>query len=265
LKYRLIAFDLDGTLVKRDGLIPESYKAAIGQAIASGMMVTLATGRMFRPAAHFARELGLRLPIICYQGSLIAGPWDGEALFHQPMSIEEAREAIEVMRQVPVHLNLYLDDELYVEEITDGAKRYAQFNGVELNLVPDLAAFLEREPTKLMAWGKPENIDGLFPHLKAHLGSRFLITKSYSTLCEVGHPATGKGRALEYLARLLGVERGQTVAVGDGPNDVDMLEWVGLGVVVGSPPGEVVAAADWVTDPEAENNIPEIVERLLSM
>ncbi len=264
MKYRLIAFDLDGTLV-REGKIPPSYRKAVGRALESGMMVTLATGRMFRPAAGFARELGLDLPLICYQGSLIARPGDEQPIYHQPMAVDEARQAIEAMREIPVHLNLYVDDELYVEEATDGAKNYAKWNGVEMNLVPDLVSFLEKEPTKLMAWGKPENIDKLYPHLVERLGADFLITRSYPTLCEVGHHATGKGRALDYLTRLLGVERDQVVAVGDGPNDVDMLEWAGLGVVVGSPSQEVAAAADWVADTGDEDAIPEIIERLLKM
>ena len=264
MKYRLIAFDLDGTLV-REGKIPPSYRNAVGRALESGMMVTLATGRMFRPAAGFAGELGLDLPLVCYQGSLIARPGDKDVLYHQPMDVGEAEQAIEAMRQIPVHLNLYVDDELYVEEATDGAKNYAKWNGVELNIVPDLVSCLNREPTKLMAWGKQENIDILYTYLVKSLGSDFLITRSYPTLCEVGHHATGKARALDYLTRLLGVERGQTVAVGDGPNDIDMLEWAGLGVAVGSPEREVAAAADWVAESGDEDTIPDIIDKVLKL
>lgn len=264
MKYKLIAFDIDGTLLNKDGDIPPAMVDAIQQAMAQGIQVTLATGRMFRSAARYAQKLGIHIPIICYQGSLVADPTSGHILLHTPMSIEAAREAIEVAHQVSVHLNLYIDDELYVEEITDGVKRYAERNNAEAHLVPNLADCIEKEPTKIMAWGQPELIGQVYTHLTNKLGARFLITRSYPTLCEIGHPDTGKGVALKSLASLLGVEQAETVAVGDGPNDLDMIEWAGLGVAVDTAPDEVKAKADWVASISPEDGLASLLTRLLN-
>lgn len=263
MKYKLIALDMDGTLLDKEGLIPPATANALKQAIGLGLQVTLATGRMFRSAARCAQQLGIDLPIICYQGSLVAYPQSGQVLQHIPMSVADARETIEVARQAPVHLNLYIDDELYVEELSDGVKRYAERNFAQPHLVPDLAACLEKPPTKLMAWGQPPAIDKAYELLRDKLGHRLLVTRSYPTLCEVGHPATGKANALKFLTRLLGVEQRETVAVGDGPNDLDMVEWAGLGVVVDTAPEEVKAAADWVVTISPEAGLSQLVTRLL--
>ena len=265
LKYRLIAIDLDGTLVNQEGIIHSSSKRAIQRAIGSGVKVVLATGRMYRPSTRFAQELELSTPIICYQGALIQEPYSENALWHKPLSVPTAQQVIEQVRQIGAQLYVYVDDEIYVEEITERGQRYAQRNGVELNLVKDLVAFLKRQPTVIVAWGEAAEIDCVVTRLDANFGSSLLVTKSYPTFCEIGHPASGKGNALKYLAELLGIEQSQTVAIGNGPNDISMLKWAGLGIVIGSAPGEVTAAANWVVDSDTEDSFAEAVEKLLDM
>lgn len=256
---------MDGTLVNRDGAIPMATIDAIKQAMALGIQVTLATGRMFRSAASCARQLGISIPIISYQGSMVADPITGNILQHIPMSIAVVKETIQVSRQASVHLNIYIDDELYVDEITDGLKRYAQRNGVEPHLVSDLSACITKDPTKLMVWGDPIELDKVYPLLADRMGSRCLITRSYPTLCEVGHLATGKGQALRFLSELLGIEQSETVAVGDGLNDIDMIEWAGLGVAVDTAPEEVKAMADWVVKISPEDGLAELVTRICNL
>jgi len=256
---------MDGTLLNRDGAIPPATVSAIKQAMAQGIQVTLATGRMFRSAASCARLLGITIPIISYQGSMVADPFSGDILQHFPMPIPVVKEAIDLARQASVHLNVYIDDELYVEEVTDGLKRYAQRNGVEPHLVPDLVSCLTKDPTKLMVWGEPAELDKIYPILKDNLSSRCLITRSYPTLCEVGHGDTGKGNALKFLTDLLEVEQRETVAVGDGFNDIDMIEWAGLGVVIDTAPDEVKAMADWVVKISPEDGLAELVTRICNL
>lgn len=265
MKYRLIAIDLDGTLVNREGDILSSSKKAIQRAIDSGMKIVLATGRMYRPSTRFAQELRLSTPIICYQGALIREPYSENVLWHKPLSVPTARGVIEQVRQTGVQLLVYIDDEVYVEEITQRGLWYAQRNGVALHLVKDLAIFLERQPTVIVAWGEPAGIDRLITCLDADFGSSLLVTKSYPSFCEIGHPASGKGNALKYLAKRLGIKQSQTVAIGDGPNDISMLKWAGLGIVIGTASEEVTAAADWVVDTETEDSFAGVVEKLLDM
>lgn len=265
MKYRLIAIDLDGTLINREGIILSSSKRAIQHAIDHRIKVTLATGRMYQPSARLAQELGLSIPIICYQGALIRELCDKKVLWHKPLSVPIAREVIKQVRQTSLHLYLYVDDELYVEEITERAQWYAQHNKITLNLVEDLTVFLERPPTEIVGWGEPADIDRLITRLNTDFGADLLVTKSYPYFCEIGHPASGKGNALKYLAKLLGIEQNQTVAIGDSPNDISMLQWAGLGIAVGTAPEEVTAAADWVVDAGTGDSFALAVEKLLNI
>lgn len=263
MKYRLIAFDLDGTLTNPEGIVPDDARLAVQHAIAKGIRVTLATGRMYRPSARFARELGIAEPIICYQGALIAEPAGHRVLWHKPLPLSLARQAIETVRAMGVQTIVYVDDELYVERATERVELYAQRNGVKLNVVGDLVAAIEEQPTKIAAWGEPPEIDALAARLNAHFGSTLLVTKTFPTFCELGHPESGKGNALKYLAGLLGIGQGETVAVGNGPNDVDMLEWAGVGIAIGTAPTEVSAVADWVVDLQAGESLVQMVDRIV--
>ena len=124
---------------------------------------------------------------------------------------------------------------------------------------------MSKPPTKISIWGEPPNIDAAAARLTASFGPALLVTKTFPTFCELGHPGSGKGNALKHLAGLLGIGQAQTVAVGNGPNDVDMLEWAGLGIAVAATPQEVIAAADWVIDPQSGDSLSQVVDRLVRM
>lgn len=248
MKYKLIAIDLDGTVINQEGKIIPSARQAVQDATAAGLKVTLATGRMYRPSNRFAQELGLSDPLICYQGALIREPNDRDILWHKPLSVPLAREVTEQIRHIGVHQYLYINDELFVDDTHDKDAWYAERNGVQLNVVDDLLSVLKKEPTEIAARGEPVHIDRLIAHLNSYFGKSILVTKVHSMFCEIVSPQSGKGNALKYLANLLDIEQSETVAIGDGPNDISMLKWAGLGIVIGSAPEEVKAVADWVVD-----------------
>src|SRR6478672_9487270 len=126
---RLIAIDLDGTLVGDDLVISPANRAAIAAAQAQGVRVTLATGRMFRSTVPFARDLDITTPLICYQGALIRDPVSGATVFHQALPLAVALDVIGALRAEGLYPNAYLNDNLYVAEINPGTDYYARLNG----------------------------------------------------------------------------------------------------------------------------------------
>jgi Cof subfamily protein (haloacid dehalogenase superfamily) len=248
LKYKLIAIDLDGTVIDREGKVIPGAREAVQKAKAAGIKVTLATGRMYRPSNNFARELGLSDPLICYQGALIREMNDKATLWHKPLPVSLAREITEQIRHIGAHQYLYINDELFVEDTHDKDAWYAERNGVQLHVVRNLLTVLKSEPTEIAVRGDPGVIDRLMAHMNDHFGKRLIVTKVHSMFCEIVHPDTGKGNALKHLAGMMGIEQGETVAIGDGPNDITMLKWAGMSIVIGPAPEEVKAAADWVVD-----------------
>ena len=247
MKYKLIALDLDGTLIGRDLRLSGNTKTAVASALSQGVMVTLATGRMFKATLPYARKLNLSTPLICYQGALIQDPLTGERLFHRAIPLDLARKAIKVIQELGRHLNVYVDDELYVAKLTPEAEAYTSHSRVEAHAVGDLIEFLKVGPTKIVVVCQSDVTDGVVATLQQHLGQDLLVVKSFPIFCEIANLGCGKGQALAYLANHLGVQRAETVAIGDNLNDIDMLEWAGLGIAMGHSPKELLAVADMVT------------------
>ncbi|MBI2864846.1 MAG: HAD family phosphatase [Chloroflexi bacterium] len=263
MKYKLIALDLDGTLIGRDLRLNETTKTAVAAAQSQGIMVTLATGRMFKATLPYARELNLSTPLICYQGALIKHPHTGEELFHRAIPLPLARKAIKVIQGLGRHLNVYVDDELYVAELTPEAEAYTSHSRVEAHPVGNLLDFLNVGPTKIVVVSQPEATDGVVATLQKELGQDLLVVKSYPMFCEIANLGCGKGQALAHLASHVGVEREETVAIGDNLNDIDMIEWAGLGIAMGHSPPALLAIADMVTGSLAEDGAARAIESLL--
>lgn len=264
-RYKLIALDLDGTIVGRDLAISQRCKAAIRSAEESGVRVTIASGRMLKSTLRYARELGVRTPIICYQGAMTADPVTGEIMWHRPVPLDLAHEVVSTFKSKNVHVNVYVNDELYVDHITREVERYAKLSIVEAHAVGDLLAFLRSEPTKIVAIGDMPVIDALTETLEQHYDSRLYITKSFPTYLEVAHRDCSKGQALARLAGNLGIAREEIIAIGDNPNDLDMIQWAGLGVAMGNGAAEVRAIADWVTGTIEESGAAQAIEKALGL
>jgi Cof subfamily protein (haloacid dehalogenase superfamily) len=227
------------------------------------MRVIVVTGRMFRSVRPYLEDAGIDDPVVCYQGAVVADPRTGEFLRHEPIPLELARETITALQDEGFHVNCYVDDELYVAEVTPGAERYAGFQNLPLHEVGDLAAWLSAPPTKLVTIDDPDALDELEARMKERFGGRLYISKSLPFFLEFASPDVTKGSGLGFLAEHLGFARERTVAFGDGENDVELLEWAGFGVAVANAHPRVLAVADWVCPSAAEEGVAQVIEAIL--
>jgi hydroxymethylpyrimidine pyrophosphatase-like HAD family hydrolase len=161
------------------------------------------------------------------------------------------------------HLNCYVGDLLYVAEVTPEARRYADFQHLEIHAVGDLRAWLDRPPTKLVAVGDPDALDELEAQLKPRFAGRLFISKSLPFFLEFAHPDVSKGSGLAFVADRLGFRPEETVACGDGENDRELLEWAGFGVAVANAHGDVLARADLVVASVQEEGVATLLEAYL--
>ena len=160
-------------------------------------------------------------------------------------------------------MNCYVDDELYVAEITPEARRYADFQDLELHPVGDLLAWLDRSPTKLVVIDEPKVLDDLEARMKRLFEGRLYISKSLPYFLEFASPEVTKASGLDFLSRHVGFTRAQTIAFGDGENDVELLEWAGYGVAVENAHERVKAVADLVCPPVQEEGVAQVLEAYL--
>jgi Cof subfamily protein (haloacid dehalogenase superfamily) len=222
--------------------------------------VIVVTGRMYRAVRPYLEQAELDDPVICYQGAVVADPATGEFLRHVPIPREVALEAIDAVVAAGFHVNCYVDDELYVAEVTPEARAYADFQGLEIHAVGPLREWLHDDPTKLVAVGDPVALDELEDVLKPLFKGRLFVSKSLPHFLEFAHPDVSKGSGLQFVAELLGFTPEQTVACGDGENDRELLDWAGFGVAVANAHEDILARADLVVPDVREEGVAQLLE-----
>lgn len=262
---KLLALYLDGTVFADDLVISDRMMKAIAASQEKGVIVTLATGRMFRSARLFAADLHIAEPLICYQGAFIAHSVTGEVLYHKTVSLEDTRSIIHETERRALHLNIYVNDELYVSHMTPEALYYSQINmDMPIHEVGNLEAWLDREgkePTKLVIVTDVDKTDSVLDSFTELYAQRLQVTKSHPRFTEFTNHECSKGRALAFLAERCGVKREEVMAIGDGHNDLDMIAWAGYGVAMSTSPQAVLDAAWLVTGSLAEAGAAIAIEK----
>jgi len=292
----MIAMDMDGTLLDSECRMSADAVEAIKTAAAGGVLVTIATGRMFSSAVQYAERLGIDAPLITYNGALVKSVVSRETYFHCPLDYALACRAVEFMERYPVSINLYFDDKLYVKEIDDRVRGYAELSRVEAYPVGDLIAFMGGDaqviaermvngrqdsshddndrcgcggdgtkvgPTKILAIGKPEDLAVIREDMLSEFKDTLYITGSQPQYLELMANGVSKANALQMLAKRFGIPRQNIMAVGDSHNDVEMLEYAGIGVAVANAVGRAREEADYVTSALYSDGVAEAIRKFV--
>lgn len=265
--YKLIALDIDGTIRTIDTPISHRTRSAVAAVRAAGAIVTLATGRIFGSAARNSAELAIDAPIASAQGAYIAHPVSGKLLRHRPLAQPMMRQALDALDAHPLARDMlivaYHTNAIYVNRLDDWATAYGRRNNIAVHIAPDLRQVAHLGITRLVAVGEDAPIQSIEADLNARLNSRLLITRSLPHFCEILHPQGGKDSALAWMCAHFNIQRSQTIAFGNGYNDVQMLAWASLGVAVGDAVPEALAVADRIAPPLEEHGVARILEELL--
>ncbi len=268
---RLVILDIDGTIAGESNQIREPVKRAVKAAQAKGVRVAIATGRMFQSAVRFHQELGCDLPLAAYQGALIQDPATARVYRHWTVPMDLTLQLLDHFSRSPLgaelSVHLYINDQLYVRELTPASAVYAERSAVVPQVVGDLRAALSQalktEPTKVLALCEDTAVvSELLTTLSQHYTpAELYLTKSVSTFFEAANPRANKGTAAQLLAEdLLGLRPEQVMAVGDNFNDLEMLKYAGVGVAMGEAPPEVQAVADWVAPGVEADGVAAAIE-----
>ncbi|HEY9612938.1 Cof-type HAD-IIB family hydrolase [Allocoleopsis sp.] len=267
LDIQLLVLDIDGTIAGRSNEINEPVLQAIRSAQAKGIQVAIATGRMYCSALRFHQAVGSTLPLLAYQGAWIQDPATEKIYQHLPVSRSTAEQLLDYFETEALRsflsVHFYINDQLYVREITSETKIYAQRADIQPQVVGDLRKTLSDEPTKILALSDDTAIiDQLLGSLRQqYTPAELYLTKSVATFFEATHPAVNKGEAVRYLAEeLLGLKSHNVMAIGDNFNDVEMLEYAGLGIAMKNAPVEVQASAQWVAPTVEQDGAAAAIE-----
>jgi hydroxymethylpyrimidine pyrophosphatase-like HAD family hydrolase len=271
--YRLIAIDVDGTLLDSSGRIGARTRAAVCAAAAAGCLIVLATGRRLRTAQPVAEALGCSPVLVCSQGATL---WrNGRLLYHQHLSVLASRQVIEAHRACGVPVVVFGN------AATDATRDIIFVDG-DWGANPRLRAYIERNavwvrpydegcltagPVQTITLDHVERLRRLCEELERQPQARALYRVIYSVTqlagggaVEVLHPSVSKATALEFLCREVGISRHEVLAIGDNVNDVEMLQFAGLGVAVANASDEAKQAAQLVAPSNDEEGVALVLE-----
>jgi Cof subfamily protein (haloacid dehalogenase superfamily) len=266
----LVALDIDGTLVGDDLVIGPRTLAAVRAAMDRGVHVSLVTGRMTTSALKFARSLDLVDPIVAYQGALIRAlpppdrdPRLGRILAHRPLPAAAAREVIAWSRTVGLEPHLNHLERFVVQSDDPRAEDYSSFIGARALVVPDLATWITRPISKVLAVGADTIPEAVMDDARRRFAGRAAVTLSHPRFLEFLAPGVSKAVGVRLLARRARVPMANVLAIGDHFNDLEMLAEVGHGAAMPSAPAPVRAAARYVAPSLADEGAAQMIEELV--
>ena len=251
--YRLAAIDLDETLVAPDGFVSPRNAEALQNLRQAGVLCVVASGRMHESTLRFAEALDFDGPVISYNGAMIRDRFTGETWRHVTVPSEPAAEIVRFCAENGHHLNYYLDDRLYVAEVGHWARFYQQHTGSRMTPIGDLGKLAGTCPTKMILITTPDEADRLYRVMSDRYAGLLYLARTNPEYLEFMAPGCDKGVALRVLAERLGIPREETLAFGDGGNDLPMMQAAGFSVAMGSGKEAVRNAASWVA-PGFEND-----------
>ena len=259
---RLVAMDLDDTLLRDDWTISPRVVKAIRKAQAQGVKMTIATGRTPISTRPYAEQLGLDVPVITYHGAMIQQVLSGDILFRRVIPSALAAEIVQDVAGRGVYAQVYLKDRVITPEHNDWSREYARISSVIIEEA-NLTTVLSQEPEgveKILLMGEESELDQLAPLLRQCYGKKVHVTKSKPFFLEITDGSVNKGVALAALAEHYGIDQSEVMAIGDSLNDLEMINYAGLGVAMGNARPEIQARADIITASNEEDGVAEAIE-----
>lgn len=261
---RLLALDLDGTLIGDDLVISSAVNKAITAAQNLGVTVTLATGRMHSFAEPFARNLRITAPMISYQGGLTRALDADEPLHRAIMPRDLVDEILRWQIQRNWETVLYAGDDAYVANARHPRNFFFDNVGECCIRVDDLRDVLhDHEPMKVIVFVEPENGTQVEDQLKNRFGRLVEVSRSHARIVEANPLGISKADALQRLANHLKIPQHQVMAIGDQDNDASMLAWAGIGVAMGNASVACQSVASWVAPPFEEDGVAHAISRYI--
>jgi Cof subfamily protein (haloacid dehalogenase superfamily) len=267
VNYKLLVVDIDGTLLGRGRSISAENRRALDRARRSGVRVAISTGRAVLACTSVLEQLALDGYHIFFDGALVSDL--GSEVYARPLDRGVVGEAVEFARWLEIDLELYSAAHYFVERETWSTNAHRQFFGIEPSVV-DFSGLWQRE--RIIKAGLASVDSGQVAKARqfsARFDGRlyFSIARSPAfpgvEFTNVVAPEVSKGKALEALALHLGVLLSEVMAVGDGTNDITLLDKAGLAVAMDNAPDEVKAVADHIAPDVDQNGLAAAVERFL--
>ncbi len=249
--YKLIALDMDGTLLNDEKKITQKTKQELQRLVEKDIKIVMCTARPIYRIRDYLEELNLmktKQYTVAFNGSVIYENLNFIKLTDNFLTKEQISEILKLAMQIKIYTALYYEN---------GKIEKSEVNS-EIEIFEDIS---EREIYKIVFFDNPESIKHIYEEAKSRLGSICEITNSESTRIEFVQKRINKAKALEYICKINNIDSKDVIAIGDGDNDIDMIKFAGLGVAMGNAVDELKYIADYVTNSNNEDGIANVLQR----
>jgi len=272
---RLLALDIDGTLLNPRGEITPRTRSALDEVQRRGILVALVTGRRFGSARPVVLELGLSVPLVSHNGALTKNVSTLDTIGFHPLDIETAREVIRIGRAHGTDMICCDDPNGLGVMVIDGVSpenralhRYLDKYRDSLREVPDLLEYLDHAPIQIMFSGSCDPIDDFADQLQEQLDGRIQLFKTRYrsvdlTILDAISTTASKGASVDEIALSYGIDCADVMAVGDNHNDLTMLRRAGVGVVMANAEDELKAMGFALTASNDDDGVAIAIEKYI--
>lgn len=261
MTYRLLAIDLDGTLLTlHKGISPRTRRALVG-AVERGCAIVIATGRSFAVLATYCEGILLTAPQITYNGAVIHAPEVQRELRRTLLPPEAANSAVEFFLDADVPMALFTGDALYMDARIPNGHTWSPSPLPPPLALGDVRALMQSPIIKIAGHLPADRMDLLQARATEMLGSVAYVTRTAKDLLEFMNPTVSKGEALKHIAEELNIDRSEIMAFGDSHNDLTLFEHAGFSVAMGNSTPDIQSAADLITATNEEDGVALVLER----
>lgn len=264
MKYKLVAMDMDGTLLNSKLAITVETLFAIKKAESEGVRFTISTGRPLLGIKQYIEILGFDTPVITYNGACVVDPKSEEILFKKDLLAQDAKKIYELGLSYDVLMCVWSNGTLYANRLDSNLENYRKLSGAIPVLIDDFDEIVNQGISKILWAAIPEKIQMCKKEINPNDFTNVTYVTSQPIFLEFFNKDVSKGIALDFIAKSLGIKQEEVVAFGDGLNDYEMIEYAGLGVAMGNAHEEIKKIADFVTSTNDEDGIADaIYEKVL--
>lgn len=265
--YKLIALDMDGTLLTTDKRVSEKNKAAIKEAEAKGVKIVLASGRPLIGITKYLNELDLLKDddyVLSFNGGLVQNTKTQKVVSKLPLKGRDLKNIYRISKELNINIHAFsAKDGLITPKISQYTEHEADINGIEINIRDFNEIDDEEDIIKVMMIDPQEILDPAIKKLPAELYEKYSVFKSAPFFLEFTNKEVDKGLGLKKLGEYLGIKKEEIIACGDAGNDLSMVKYAGLGVAMENATKEVKEVANFITTSNDEDGIANVIEKFI--
>lgn len=268
--FKMLILDLDGTVLDNQKNIPEKNLKAIQKLGETGVIVAICSGRIYSGARTYAKELGLKGPLIACNGALIKIIEDNSLIYSNPLNIEDAIRTAEHCKSKDTYIHAYIDEVLVTEQLKFTSLSYSERNKtlaeeyrLNIKITENIVDFIKNYSNRIDKIVAISENSTLLNQLREEISKSQNVEIASSSFdnIEIMNRGVSKGKAIEFLCNYMNIDISQVIAIGDNENDIEMLKTVGFPIAMGNASDEVKSISKFITDTNENTGVAKAIEK----